>query len=436
MTAIAEMTLRETATEIRRLADLANDNEREWSGEDETRWSEAMAHFDRSKVKAEARNLGIGRENAISDDASDEVRQAMGFPLKSGLDVFEQYRDVRSGSSVPVVRSDQCLTDALGTSHGSLGNEERFDGLSVGGVLRALAMGAESDVERRALSEGTDTAGGYTVPTVLSSRMIDLMRKKSRVIQAGAATIPVDSDRHEFAKLISDPTPGWRNEAAPVAESDPTFGRVVFQPRSLAVHVIVSEELLQDSVNIESALQNALSNALALEVDRAALFGSGTAPQPLGLFNMAGINTVSMGTNGAAITDYAPVLDAVEDLQEANAGEVSAAIMAPRTLRTFNGLTDTTGQPLRRPQSLDGLPMLETTQVPTDQTQGTADNASSILLGDFSGLVLGFRQRLRIEVLRELHRGNLQVGFIAHLRMDVQAWHEESFARITGVIPA
>jgi len=199
--------------------------------------------------------------------------------------------------------------------------------------------------------------------------------------------------------------------------------------------VRASEELLQDSVNIASALQNSLASALALEVDRAALFGDGSNAEPRGMDTFAAINTIDMGTDGAVLADYTPILDSIMAMQNDNGGQATAAIMSPRSLRAFNGLTDTTGQPLMRPNSIERLPFLETTQIPIDQTQGTANDASTIFLGNFEDLIIGFRSRLRIKVLNELFGENLQVGFVAHLRCDVQAWHEESFAKIVGITP-
>ncbi|MBA3483493.1 MAG: phage major capsid protein [Pirellulales bacterium] len=319
-------------------------------------------------------------------------------------------------------------------------SNDRFDvedylGLDSGDVLRALVCGASSPTERRALSEGLDTAGGYTVPAVLSAQLIDLMAIQARVMQAGAALIPLDSDRNSFAKQTADPTPSWRGENQLIAESDPTFTQVTFAPKTLAVMVRVSQELLDDSVNIGAALQKSLARAMALEVDRVALLGTGAANEPLGVLNLAGINSVSMGANGAAVTDYTDILDAILAMQEDNAGEPTAAIMAPRTIRAYNGLVDTTGQPMMRPKSIENLPFLETTQMSITQTQGSASNASSVVLGNFSELVIGMRNQLRIEVLKERYREYYQVAFLAAMRVDVQAWHDESFAKIVGIIP-
>jgi HK97 family phage major capsid protein len=79
-----------------------------------------------------------------------------------------------------------------------------------------------------------------------------------------------------------------------VSESDPTFGQVVFAPKSLAVMVKVSQELMDDSANIATERPRILAAALALELDCAALLGTGTAPEPRGVANTAGIGTTAL----------------------------------------------------------------------------------------------------------------------------------------------
>lgn len=110
-------------------------------------------------------------------------------------------------------------------------------------------------------------------------------------------------------------------------------------------------------------------------------------------------------------------------------------ILAPRTWRTIEGFVDSQGQPLRAPQSIERIPRLVSTTVPVNQTQGTANNASTIVLGDFMQMMLGVRSELRIEVLREKYADTLQYGFIAHLRFDVQLAHPQSFAKLIGITP-
>lgn len=412
-------------TRIQELAAKANDDSQEWKPEDETEWNEVNARYDR--LTAAVRN--IGREDRRGEPGGSGGGMLEQRPVHAG----EFCRDTRTGKQIPIVRKSDSFAIATATD---AFDPEDYHGLTTGDMLRALIHGASNPNERRALSEGLDTAGGYTVPHVLSAQMIDLMAKQARVMEAGAGIIPLTSDRNSFAKQTADPTPSWRGENQLIAESDPTFTQVTFAPKTLAVMVRVSQELLDDSVNIGAALQKSLARAMALELDRVALLGTGAANEPLGVVNLPNINTVSMGNNGAAVTDYTNILDAILAMHEDNAGDPTAAIMAPRTLRAYNGLEDTTGQPLMRPKSIENLPFLATTQLPITETQGSANNASSVVLGNFNELVIGMRNNLHIEVLKERFREYYQVGFLAAMRVDVQAWHDESFAKIVGIIPA
>lgn len=409
---------------IKELAAKANDDQQEWKPEDETEWAEVNARYDRLTVAT--RNIGRQDQRGVPGGSGGDSR------TPAIVHAGEFCRDTRSGKQVPIVRKGDSF--AVATA-GENFDAEDYRGLSCGDMLRALVHGASNADERRALSEGIDTAGGYTVPHVLSAQLIDLMAKKTRVMQAGAGMIPLTSDRNSFAKQTSDPTPGWWGESQLITESDPTFTQVTFAPKKLGVLIRVSQELLDDSLNAGAAIERSLARAMALEVDRAALLGAGASHEPLGLVNLPNINSVSMGTNGAAVTDYTSILDAILAMQEDNAGDPTAAIMAPRTIRAFNGLEDTTGQPLQRPKSIETLPFLETTQMPTNETHGIANNASTVVLGNFNELIIGMRNNLKIMVLTERYREYDQVGFFAAMRVDVQAWHDESFAKIVGIIP-
>jgi len=60
-----------------------------------------------------------------------------------------------------------------------------------------------TDVEKRALSEGVDSAGGFLTPEILASRLIDRVRNAGKVFAAGATTVPLESDTVAFARLVS-----------------------------------------------------------------------------------------------------------------------------------------------------------------------------------------------------------------------------------------
>lgn len=336
------------------------------------------------------------------------------------------WRD-REGGAIRVLSRSERMAD--------LGDAPRIS-FGFGEYVRAMVLGTQSPDIRAALSEGTDSAGGFTVPTQLLRQLIDAMRAKAVCVQAGAMTVPLDTAQNVIVRIASDPAAGWRLENASVAESDPTFEGITLAPKSLAVLVKVSRELLDDSLNLSDALTLAFAGALAAEVDRVCLVGSGTAPEPRGIFNTTSINSVSMGTNGAALTDYGPLLDGIYEIELDNGPSPTAAVMHPRTKRVISGFADTTGQPLMPPIALTDVKSYATTNLPITQTQGTASDASAIIVGDFTQLLLGVRQQLRIEVLRESFADKLQYGFLAHLRFDVALAQPEAFCAVKGIVPA
>ena len=306
--------------------------------------------------------------------------------------------------------------------------DHSHENVSAGAYLRALTTGPKNDAERRALGGGTDAAGGFTVPTVTSSELIDLARAEMVLAQAGARIVPLTSDQTVIAKVASDPVPAWRVENAAVNESDPTFSGVTLAPKSLAVMIKASVELMQDSLNLEAELPRILARALAGEIDRAGLIGSGSGAEPEGIVNYSGLTANTYA--GGALASYGPLLNARGALHGANE-RLTGFILASRDENALAGLTATDGQPLMLPRALEQVPMLHTTALPVDG--GAGSDESQIIAGDFSQMLMGIRSEIRLELLRERFMDNLQFGLIAHARVDFAAARESAFTVLDGV---
>jgi HK97 family phage major capsid protein len=295
-----------------------------------------------------------------------------------------------------------------------------------GQILRAMALGTSDPVLQRAMGAGQDTAGGYTCPDILASSFIDAMRAQSVMSRAGARTIPVDGDT-TYAMVTADPSPAWRaGENTSVEEDEPTFGALKFKPRSLAVMAKISRELLEDSINAESALMNSMSKAMALELDRACMVGDGAAGEPMGLANWENINEVDLSST----PDYDSMLDARTAILTANGPEPNSVIMHPRDSGVLSKLKDGEGQPAPIPPGLKYINFWTTTQIPI--TEGTGTD-SLMLVGNFREAMIVMRTSLRIEVLKELYADKLQYAYLAFLRADFAPTNDESFAKITGI---
>ncbi len=367
---------------------------------------------------AEARDA----DDAIEQRLADEVAELRAASTRTAH---------RETPTSPVLTRDQSVADWC-RGQGLVTRDDVP--LSFDRYLRGMATGEWSGAdEERALSGGTLTAGGHLVPTPLSARVIDLARNATRVMQAGAVTVPMTSSTLKLARLTGEGSPGWKTEnAAITANADLSFDAVTFTARTLTRVVTLSVELFEDAdPSSGDVIARSFAEQIALEVDRVALRGTGTAPEPRGVLNTAGITTTPHGANGGAIANYDWWLDAIGAVRNANF-EPTAHIQAPRSTTSLSKLKDTTNAYLARPDGL--LPMLSTRQVPTNLTVGTSNDCSEVYTGQWDQLMIGMRTDLRIEFLRERYLAdNLQYAFLAYLRMDVQVAQPAAFVVDVGV---
>lgn len=315
-----------------------------------------------------------------------------------------------------------------------------LEGVGLGAMLRGLVLGAQGNVAlQNALTEGTDSSGGYTVPMHTMLEFADMVRDKSVLTRAGAKTIVLDTAKTSMATMVRDPIAGWRAENAAVDVDDLVLGHVQFVPKSLAVLVKVSRELIEDSLNIEAILMNSLAQGLAQQLDRAGLYGNGLVNSPIGLRSAlvtAGLN-LPLAANGGKLSAYGHYRPLIRGMSQVAgmSDQANAAIMAPRTFYDIAGFVDTSAQPLTIPKVIENnFTLLETGAVPVTNTQGTSNLASDIFIGNFSQMALGLRNSLRIEVLKESFADHMQIAFLAHLRADWQVIRPFSFHLIEGVL--
>lgn len=301
--------------------------------------------------------------------------------------------------------------------------------------VRGVAGMTTTAEVKAALSTGTDTAGGFALPSVVMPSILEALVPASSVLSAGAGIVPLDAGAKMFTTVAVDsiPTAAWRLESGNVAVSEPTFRAVQSIPKSLAFMFKISRELLADAPNLSPALTLAIAQAFAVELDRAALRGSGTNPEPLGILNTAGVASVTNGANGAALAGYANFFSAIQSILQSNAPQPTAAIMSPRSLVKLAGLVDSTGQPLRKPEMIEKLNMLSTTAIPDDLEVGTSEDCSEIYVGDFSRMNFMMREQISIQLAKELFAGTGEVGFVCHVRADVAIGYPKSLAVVTGV---
>ena len=375
-------------------------------------FSDYKKRLDRLETKLSRPGAMVASERA--DDIQYEVD---GEPVR----VLRSVKDVRS-------HYQQKAADAGGA------------GVRISDFLRAVAGLSAPPEARAVLTTGTDADGGFLVPSLTMGRVLEALMPASSLMSAGAGIMTLEdrgAKSFTLAAVENIPTAAWRAENAAVAESDPSFRAVVMVPRSLSFYFRTTREWLADAFGADAVLNTIIAQPFARELDRAALRGTGTAPQPRGILNTPNVLSVTNGANGASLasTRYANFFTGVQQILENNGPMPTAAIMSPRSRVVLGGLADTTGQPLQVPSLLSGLQMLVTSQVPNNLTVGTSTDNSEIYLGDFSRLVYAMRENVSIQPLREAFATSGQVAFLAHARVDIAVLYPRAFAVVTGVRP-
>lgn len=416
-----------------------------------------VGHSDAANVRASAaQNVGEFKErrntirraiNAItanignnSKEFTPEITAALSHGgqliarIESGLEHLEKMSNETRNAGMKALRNSADFAKHYGTDGSSDG-----DGMNIADFLRGAAKMKTSTAVQNALSVGTDAAGGFTVPSVLMPGILSALVPVSSLMRAGASIVPLDSGGKSFttAAMATIPTASWRAEAGALATSDPAFRSVVAAPKSLAFQFKISRELLADGQNITDALYLAIAQSFAKELDRAGLRGSGTAPEPRGLLNVAGVQAVGNGTNGASLATlkYANLFSAVQALLQADAPMPTAAIMSPRSLVGLGQLADSTAQPLRVPGMLEPMQLIGTSQIPNTLTVGSSTDCTEMYVGDFGNLYFMMRENVSIQVLNELYAGTGEIGFACHVRADVMCTYPAAFAVVTGIRP-
>jgi HK97 family phage major capsid protein len=350
---------------------------------------------------------------------------------------------LKRGESMQAWAEQRSGIGSYGVSGDGLEDED-ISSLSLGSIVRSMVTGRRdglSDVEKRALSEGTDSAGGYLTPEILAARLIDRVRNTGRIFQAGATVIPLESDKTAIARLVSGVSPTFKAEGADIDVSDMTFDRVTLQPKTIPVLVKLSQELFDDlSSESHALIEGEIAKAIGLAVDEAALYGDGSGANPLGIKGRSSegvVLTAFGGSNGGTPSSYDFILDGLQTLAGANF-TADGIMLAPRTNRTLAGLKDTTGRYLDAPASVKEVPFYSTNQIPTTLTVGTSTGVcSDVVVGAWSNLLVGVRPslQLRVKVLDQRFADSLSVGIVAWMRVDFALAHGAAFNVISGVKP-
>jgi HK97 family phage major capsid protein/HK97 family phage prohead protease len=246
-----------------------------------------------------------------------------------------------------------------------------------------------NEVLRRDLVVGTPTAGGDLVDDVLlAGSFIDLLRNRLSIAQAGATMLTGLQGNVSIPRLTSSATAYWVGENAAPSESQQAIDQVNMTPKTVGAFVDYSRRLLlQSSIDVEGMVRNDLARVIALEIDRAAIYGTGSSNQPQGLTNVSGIGSETL-TGTGTFTEYIAM---ETDVAAANADAGALRYIVNATTR--GGLKGTkkdagSGAFVFADNEINGYPVIVSNQLASNDA----------LFGDFSMFIMGMWSGLDLTV--------------------------------------
>lgn len=356
-----------------------NDTEEtdENKGDDEDENEEKLAGKIASKIAKSLSELNKARED-------DEEKKSLVIPKGGKIKVVDRdvkiYTTRRSGKDITIKQSEM----------------ENLSGWFKSFLNKNRPKISEYHQKLEPLVEGTNADGGFLVPTLLSSIIIDIL-EDAAVVKPRANVIDMTgmkTNQLNIDGIATKPIVQWGSENAAKSTSSMTFNQIGLTPYKLAAIVTLSTELRDDSpFNVVQLVSKAFADAVAKAEDQAFMTGNGTG-RPTGIDNYT-FTTVNAGN--AISFDH--LVSAYWKLPQAYR-QRAFWIMNGRTIEAISTLKDSNNRHLLLDQgiltepgipTIKGRPVLEQNDVAS----------SKIFFGDLSAYFIGQKLPMTIDVSEE-----------------------------------
>lgn len=285
------------------------------------------------------------------------------------------------------------------------------------------------------------SSGGVLVPAPLSNSIIELLYPTTTFLQGGPRKVPLIGGKYHQARGATGATASYTGEGIKKPISAPTFNDINMQARKLATIVPITQEAKMWTVgDIEAFVRADAAMAMSVKMDQTAYFGTGVGDIPTGIFNKAGITTLT--ANGRFASMSAPTLAELDAAASAMVLSMTNAnlyqnpawawLMPYRTLiklqnmrvgSTFDGIA--AYPELQRPAdgsatgaTWKGIRVLVSNQVPSNLGTGAIETTLSLI--DFSQVLYGDEGSMIVKTSEEATLDSS--GTLIHL------WQQNMFA--------
>lgn len=245
--------------------------------------------------------------------------------------------------------------------------------------------------ERAALSVGSNTNGGYLVPTHLDPSVILTNSGTSNAIRAISRTVTLTTGNTWNGVTSAGVTASWDGELVEVSDDSPTFGAPSIDTHKAQAFVQASIEAFEDIDGLAGDVLMMFADAKDRLEGAAHATGSGTG-QPRGIFTALDANTNVELTSTTAATIGKVDLNTVYRSVPVRFRGRSSWLMNPVYALAIHDLgtavsASYSGDLREGPAgTILNRPLVESDDAPSAQTTTVRDN--EIVFGDFSNYVI------------------------------------------------
>lgn len=308
---------------------------------------------------------------------------------------------------------------------------------SEGFVVPAMIIGAKRDMA--AVTNDTSKAG-YTIATdLLSNEWIDVLRNSLVFSGSGVRFMSGLQGNVAIPKKTNDSGANWLTETGSITPADAVFNQVTMSPKRLGNATAFSLKLLaQSSMDIESIVRQDLITSQALALEAAAIKGPIGGNGPIGILNTSGIGSVTIGTNGGALT-WAKLVELETAVANNNALINNLMYLTNSKVRgAAKGISKDTGSGQFLWENgalpLNGYGAMVTNAVPSTNVKGSSGAVcSSLIFGNWADLMIGQWGGMVLTVNPYALDLSGQVRVTINSYYDVAARNAESFATLNDL---
>lgn len=328
--------------------------------------------------------------------------------------------------------SDSPLPDVRDSDAGDTDSEARYRDAFFAHVRSVATREPLSEdhravLQERALSVGTNSAGGYLVPEGFQAEVEKRMLTYGPMMDPGTHRSIVTTSGADIPWPTVDDTANsgeGHAESGALTETDPVFGSVTLKAYVRDSKIVkIPVELMQDSA---FDLQDVLSDLFAERLARGANYlrteGSGT-DEPQGFMNGATEGLVAAAGTGITSDEIIQLYHDVDPMYRDQ--PMAQWHMHDQVLREIRKLKDGQGNYLwemgdlrsGEPNMLLGKPYYinnDMTSFPTE----AGDGNDVLAFGDFSKFIVRSVSGMNLRVLNELYAANMQIGMFMWHRWD------------------